>query len=565
MCGIVAACLVRGSVAPLLIAGLRRLEYRGYDSAGISLHAEGLPIRKGVPRVEDLMRAVAEKPLPEATVGIAHTRWASHGAPNEANAHPHRFHQIVLVHNGILENHAELKEGFVARGSSFDSETDSEVFAALIHDELHAAGASPSSDDFLAALRRAMLRAAGSFALAILHEALPEQVFFARREAPLLIGLGKGENFVASDVSALLSETRDFLYLEDGMYGYISHEDYAVFDVDHGPVTLAVEHVDWDVEQVGKAGYPHFMLKEIEEQPLVVAKALQSAWGDGAGFLEAFSIEDSQLAKFKRIVIVACGTALHAARYGKFVLEEACGLPVEVDFASEFRYRTALIGKGDLVLAISQSGETADTLGAFRLAIDQGATSIAICNVRGSSLCRLSVANVMTLCGPEIGVASTKAFMGQLVALHLLAMRIGRARGRLSQEEMEQRFEILRGLKTHLETLISSKRKDEIKKLAKKYHDKPIFFFLGRGADYPMALEGALKLKEISYVHAEGYPAGEMKHGPNALISDDMVIVGIAGSSPVHDKILSNLREVNARGGTLCVVTNPSKTEAMFK
>ncbi|MCA8972768.1 MAG: glutamine--fructose-6-phosphate transaminase (isomerizing), partial [Planctomycetes bacterium] len=508
MCGIVGVCYSSGSAEHALIAGLKSLEYRGYDSAGVALHAEGMPRRRAEGRVDDLVAVIDRDPLPVARIGIAHTRWATHGVPAERNAHPHRFDRVTLVHNGILENHDAMRtlveNELRTNGSTWSSETDSEVWAALLRVELGNASENPTVEDMLGAISRAMLRARGSYALAILHDAIPDRVFFARHESPLVVGIGEGGNFVASDVAALLEETRDFVYLQDGQCGYVTADECAIFDETLQPVDLPIDTIEWDAESAEKGGYPHFMLKEIEEQPLVVGRTLQASIGSGSQILPDFAIPDEELAGYQRIIILACGTALHAARLGKYLLEEAAGIPVTVDFASEFRYRNPMVGENDLVLAISQSGETADTLGAYRVAIDKGARPIAICNVRGSSLCRLSNATILTQCGPEIGVASTKAFTGQLLAIHLLALRLGRARGKLDDRAVEARLGQLRIARHAMDQLVGGAARDHVARIATQFAHKPIYFFLGRGPDYPIALEGALKLKEISYVHAEG-------------------------------------------------------------
>lgn len=572
MCGIVGVSFREDNAERVLVAGLRSLEYRGYDSAGIALQVADMrkdagARRRAQGRIDDLVAVIDADPLPQATTGIAHTRWATHGVPAEHNAHPHHFQKVTIVHNGILENHeslrAEADHAFASNGSTWTSETDSEVWAALICQELGDANDNPSVEDVLAALARAMGRARGSYALGILHDDLPGHVFFARHESPLVVGLGETGNFLASDVAALLDETRRFLYLQDGQLGWIHAEGHAVFDRDLTPVDLPVDTIDWDAEAAEKSGYAHFMLKEIEEQPHVVAQTLQACTNFEGGVLPDFEIPDAELAQYERIVIIACGTALHAARLGKYLLEEAAQMPVTVDFASEFRYCNPMVGPKDLVLAISQSGETADTLGAYRVATSKGARPIAICNVRGSSLCRLSDATILTKCGPEIGVASTKAFTAQILALHMLALRLGEARGNLDADEIERRIAQLRAARPAMDKLISGEAREHVAAIARKYADKPIFFFLGRGPDYPIALEGALKLKEISYVHAEGYPAGEMKHGPLALVSEDMICVALCGAGATYEKVVGNMQEVKTRGGTVVAITNEGQRDAI--
>ncbi len=565
MCGIVAACFKKGDVVPTLVEGLRCLEYRGYDSAGLAVLASGLPVRKAKGRVQDLAALLEEDPVPHSSVGIAHTRWATHGVPSKVNSHPHRSGSVVLVHNGILENFEELKESFLEGGTEFVSETDSEVWASLLDHELTKIRAEAPLDSLgvMKALNRAMAKAKGSFGLAILVEDLPGRIFFARHESPLVLGISDKGHYVASDVQAVLKETHDFIYLLEGNCGWIDDSSYQVFDRDLHPIEAKVEHLDWDAESVGKSGYDHFMLKEIEEQGIVLANTLSSTTSSKDRILPDFQVSEDTLRSFDRIVIVACGTALHAGRLGRFILEEAAGIPVDVDFASEFRYRNPLVGERDLILAISQSGETADTLGAVKVAREKGATAVAICNVRGSSLCRLVADTILTQCGPEIGVASTKAFTAQVLAIHLFAMRVGMARRQMGEEELLRRLNVLRASRTAIETLLSSEVRSHIAEVAKKYAYKSVYFFLGRGPDYPIAMEGALKLKEISYLHAEGYPAGEMKHGPLALVSEDMVVVALAGQGETYDKVLGNMQEVKTRGAKLVVLTNTEKKEAI--
>lgn len=552
--------MTEGSVVELLLSGLHSLEYRGYDSAGLCLHTGELPVVKMQGRVEELERAVEGADLPEARSGIAHTRWASHGVPSAHNAHPHRRGPIVLVHNGILENHEQLRQevGVV----DYLSETDSEVWTVVLEQELGEARDQPNVDQMMSALARTVKRARGSWALAIQHEALPDRIFFARHESPLVLGIGAGGRYLASDVPPLLEKTRDFAYLEDGQIGWITATEHQAMNQDLEPMELPVEHITWDAEQAEKGGYEHFMLKEIEEQPEVWAKTIQASCTAGGGFLATFDLSDEEIRAADRLVFLACGTALHAARYAKYLFEDLVGLPVEVDFASEYRYRNPLVDDKTIALAISQSGETADTLGALQVAIDKGATPIAICNVQGSSLCRKAQATLLTQCGPEIGVASTKAFTGQLVALHLLALKFAQALGRIDQEGVDAQIEILRQGKDLLAQQIGEEQRAWFEELGQRYADMDIFAFIGRGMFYPIAIEGALKVKEISYLHSEGYPAGEMKHGPLALVSDRMVVIGLCGPTPVYEKTIGNLREIKARGGTMLVVTTESMEEA---
>ena len=464
------------------------------------------------------------------------------------------------MHNGILENHEQLRQEVGVL--DYQSDTDSEVWTVVLEQELGEAVMHPSVDQMVAALSRTVKRARGSWALAIQHEALPERIFFARHESPLVLGVGALGRYLASDVPPLLEKTRDFAYLEDGQLGWITATEHKAMNEDLEPTELVLEHITWDAEQAEKGGYEHFMLKEIEEQPEVWARTIQASCTAGGGFLASFDLSDQEIQQADRLVFLACGTALHAARYAKYLFESMVGIPVEVDYASEYRYRDPLVGDKTLALAISQSGETADTLGALQVAIDRGATPIAICNVQGSSLCRKAKATLLTLCGPEIGVASTKAFTGQLVALHLLALRFAKARGRIDQALLDEQLDILRQGKDLLAQQIGEEQRAWFAELGQRYCNMGIFAFIGRGMFYPIAIEGALKVREISYLHSEGYPAGEMKHGPLALVSDEMVIIGLCGPTPVYEKTIGNLREIKARGGTMLVVTTESMEEA---
>ncbi len=551
MCGIVGCVAREAPVVGALLGGLKRLEYRGYDSAGVAVLEHGeLRIVREVGKLRRLEDVLQGAPLLGRT-GIGHTRWATHGKPSERNAHPHQGGRgdVVAAHNGIIENYRELRDRLVARGHVFLSETDSEVIPHLIEDYYRG--------DFPDAVRRALLDLEGSFAVAVVHRAHPDMVVGARKDSPLVVGLGEDRNFVASDVAAVLEYTKRVIHMEDGDMAILTPEKAEIRRLDGVRVERPVTIVTWDLAQAEKAGYDHYMLKEIHEQPTVVSDALLGRIDNDRGDVEfeGLNLGDEQFRHFDRIVILACGTSWHAGLVGKFFLEKLARIPVEVDYASEFRYRDPVMDSRSLVIAISQSGETADTLAALRRAkVDFNAKTIGVCNVQGSSIARECAGLVMTHAGPEIGVASTKAFMGQLVALLLLAIRVGRARGALPEAEARRVADQLRRL-PHLlgKALLCS---DRVRELAERYHEARDFLFLGRGLCYPVALEGALKLKEISYIHAEGYPAGEMKHGPIALIDDDRPVVVLAPRGPVYDKPASNVEEARARGARVIAVVN---------
>ena len=551
MCGIVGCVAREAPVVGALLGGLKRLEYRGYDSAGVAVLERGeLRIVREVGKLRRLEDVLQGEPLLGRT-GIGHTRWATHGKPSERNAHPHQGGRgdVVAAHNGIIENYRELRDRLIESGHEFLSETDSEVIPHLI--EHYYRG------DFPEAVRRALLDLEGSFAVAVVHRKHADMVVGARKDSPLVVGLGADRNFVASDVAAVLEYTKRVVHMEDGDMAVLTPDRAEIRRLDGTRVERPVTVVTWDLAQAEKAGYDHYMLKEIYEQPTVVSDALLGRIDNDRGDVEldGLNLGDDQLRRFDRIVILACGTSWHAGLTGKFFLEKLARIPVEVDYASEFRYRDPVMDSRSLVVAISQSGETADTLAAIRRAkVDFNAKTIGVCNVQGSSIARECSGLVMTHAGPEIGVASTKAFMGQLVALLLLAIRIGRARGALPETEARRVVDQLRRLPQLLgKALLCS---DRVREIAERYHEARDFLFLGRGLCYPVALEGALKLKEISYIHAEGYPAGEMKHGPIALIDDELPVVVLAPRGPVYDKTASNVEEARARGARVIAVVN---------
>src|SRR3954463_9458942 len=523
MCGIV-GYVGKKSVVPIIIEGLRRLEYRGYDSAGIAVsgNGNGLEIRRAEGKLRNLEEAIKEKPL-HGTYGIGHTRWATHGRPTEENAHPHRdcTGKIVVVHNGIIENYLDLKLELQRQGHKFVTETDTEIVAHLVEREM-------KDDGLENAVRRALLLMRGLFALVLISADDPEKIVAVRNGPPIVVGLGDGEFFVASDIPPILSHTRDVVFLGDEEMAIITRTGVAFTDFFGRPVSAATQRVLWDPIMAEKAGYKHFMLKEIFEQPTAARETILGRVSQDTGrvFLEEMKITEAQLAGVERVTILACGTSWHAALVGKFLVEQLARIPVEVDYGSEYRYRNPIVTSKTLAIVITQSGETADTLAALREARKDGAPSIAVCNVVGSMATRETDGTVYTHAGPEIGVASTKAFTSQLVALYLLALRLGQARGSLTPEASRPPIDAPPQLPLLLEQTL--KLAPEIDEIAGRFHTRTDFLYLGRGINYPIALEGALKLKEISYIHAEGYPAGEMKHGPIALIDERMPVVTIA-------------------------------------
>jgi len=547
MCGIVG--YIGGQQAtPIILEGLKKLEYRGYDSAGIATLSDGRSaIRRSQGKLVNLENLLREQPL-SGMVGIGHTRWATHGRPSGINAHPHKAGPVILVHNGIIENHLQLKSQLRQAGHAFKSETDTEVIAHLIEETLR------TEADFEKAVRLALAQLRGAFAVCILNEKDPESLLAAKQGSPMVVGLGEGEFFVASDVPAILAYTREMVFMEDGEM-VVFRGGAAHFSTIAGvPLDKIARHIDWSPLMAEKAGYRHFMLKEIDEQPRAVRDTIAGRLleGDGDVHLETLQFSDRQLAAIKRIVIIACGTSWHSALLGKFYLEGHCRIPVEVDFASEFRYRNPVVDEGTLAIVISQSGETADTLAALREAKSRGAMNIAICNVVDSSIAREAAGVIYTHAGPEIGVASTKAFVTQLIALYLFTIRLGRAKCTIDAAHGQRMIASLKQVSGLLvETL---KLNEEVEAIAKKYMNARDFLYIGRGKNYPIALEGALKLKEISYIHAEGYPAGEMKHGPIALIDEDVPVVVLVPKGSTYEKTLSNMEEIIARGGRVIAV-----------
>ncbi|MFY0991603.1 glutamine--fructose-6-phosphate transaminase (isomerizing) [Halomonas sp. C05BenzN] len=548
MCGIVGAVAER-NVQGILLEGLKRLEYRGYDSAGMAVQSPGgaLQRRRAVGKVAALEERLAAEPLP-GRCGIAHTRWATHGRPSEANAHPHQSgERLAVVHNGIIENHEALRRELVAEGYRFDSETDTEVVAHLVEREYHAA------DGLLAAVQRVLARLEGAYALAVMHADEPDVIVGARKGSPLVVGVGIDEAFLGSDPLALLQVTDRFIYLQEGDVVRLSARGgIAVFGAAGQAVEREVQTFEHGDGAASKGEYRHFMLKEIHEQPAVIAAALEGRLGERSVLVESFGPQAEALfARVRQIHIVACGTSYHAGLVARYWLERFAGVPVQVEVASEYRYRPVVVPEGTLFVTLSQSGETADTLAALRFARERGyLASLAICNVPGSSLVRESDLTLMTQAGPEIGVASTKAFTTQLAALMLLTLALGRVKG-LDDGVQAELVTALRGLPGLVERVLALD--PEIEALSMAFAEKHHALFLGRGAHFPIALEGALKLKEISYIHAEAYPAGELKHGPLALVDSEMPVISVAPNDELLDKLKSNLQEVRARGGELFV------------
>ena len=548
MCGIVGYIGDRGA-SPLLLDGLKRLEYRGYDSAGVAiLNGHGVETRKAAGKISRLEAALAAAPI-GGNLGIAHTRWATHGAPNECNAHPHIDCKgnIAVVHNGIIENSTTLKSQLVERGHKFVSETDTEVLAHLIEEAFDG-----SLED---AVIEALWQVEGTYGIAVVSGEDPDKIVAARKGSPLLIGLGDGEYYIASDASAILAQTREVVYLDDGDLAVLTRDGYRVIDLRARELTRSVHRIEWDLHQIERGGFDHFMLKEIFEQPETIENCMRGRLLDeeGTAKLGGLNMTDEELLKFDNVVITACGTSWHSALIGEHMMEELTRIPVEVEYASEFRYRNPIVTDRTLCIVISQSGETADTLAAMREARNRGARTYGVVNVVGSTIARESNGGIYVHAGPEIGVASTKAFTSQVVALALLTLKIGRLKD-VSVVRGKEIIQALHALPGQVRQILD--RAPEIEALAEEFKRAQNFLYLGRGYNFPTALEGALKLKEISYIHAEGYPAAEMKHGPIALIDEMMPVVFIAPHDAVFDKVVSNVQEVKARKGRVIAITS---------
>ncbi len=552
MCGIV-GYIGGQEAAPLILESLKKLEYRGYDSAGIAVVTDGhVDVRRCEGKLNNLASLLEREPM-RGTIGIGHTRWATHGRPSETNAHPHRAGDVVVVHNGIIENYLELKEQLTARNTKFSSETDTEIVAHLVGEKV------AQGMDFFEAVKKSLREIRGSYALLFLNQRDPTRLVVAKNSTPIVIGWGNGETFIASDVPALLEHTRKVTFLEDGEVAEVSLGSFRLLNGKGKNVQRPVKEITWDAVAARKGGYRHFMLKEIHDQPRAIADTFRGriSLRDGDVTLGELNITAGQAKKIERVHLVACGTAWHACLVGKFMLEEIAEIPAEVDYGSEFRYRSPLMDPRSLLLMVSQSGETADTLAAVEIARQKKAQVLSICNVIDASIPRKSDGVLYTHAGPEISVASTKAFTTQLTALYLLAVALGRRRGTLNRARAKKYLAELLHLPNWIEHAL--KNESEIEALARELTSVNDFLYLGRGINYPIALEGALKLKEISYIHAEGYPAGEMKHGPIALIDEKMPVVVLMPRDRYFQKTLGNLKEVESRGGKVVIVTDEEK------
>ncbi len=557
MCGIV-AYIGKREAYPILIKGLKRLEYRGYDSAGVALLNGGLNIFKTKGKVSDLEALTEGKHL-TSNLGMGHTRWATHGEPNNVNSHPHvsQNGNLAIIHNGIIENYATIKEELINRGHHFESETDTEVLIHLI-EEIQKA----SNKELDEAVRIALHEVVGAYAIVIISKNDPEKLIGARKGSPMVVGIGEeGEYFIASDASPIIEYTKDVTYLKDSEIAYINKGKLTVKTIDNIEMTPEIQKLEMNLEAIEKGGYEHFMLKEIFEQPKSIGDSLRGRFDPVTGILAMRSLKEYEhkIKNLKRIIIVGCGTSWHAGLVGEYLFEDIARIPVEVEYASEFRYRNPIINEDDLVIAISQSGETADTLAAIELAKEKGATIFGLCNVVGSSIPRSSHAGAYTHAGPEIGVASTKAFTAQVSVLVLWALGFADIRGRLSKSELSKIMAELESIPAKVEKTLACE--SLTKELAKQFYQSRNFLYLGRGYGFPVALEGALKLKEISYIHAEGYPAAEMKHGPIALIDEEMPVVVIATKSANYEKVMSNIQEVKARKGKVIAIVTEGDTK----
>jgi glutamine---fructose-6-phosphate transaminase (isomerizing) len=550
MCGIVGYIGEKNCV-PILLEGLKRLEYRGYDSAGISIiNPSECKILKTKGKVADLEKLINGDNV-DAKLGIGHTRWATHGEPNYTNAHPHSNSEktLFLIHNGIIENYLSLKKGLVSEGYKFLTETDTETLVHLIDHYLKL------KNNLFQAVRYALNEVEGTYGIAVIYKNEPDKIVVAKKGSPLVIGIGKNENFIASDVNALIAHTSQVVYLEDGEIAEVYQDHFHAKTIQDESIIKEIHEVELSVDEIGKGGYQHFMLKEIMEQPESIHNSMRGRLLEKEGISKLGGLQgfEERLANSERIIISACGTSWHAGLVAEYMMEEFTGIPVEVEYASEFRYRHPIITSKDTVISISQSGETADTLAALKEAKKKGALCLGVCNVVGSSIARVSDAGVYVHAGPEIGVASTKAFTSQLIVLSLITLLIARMK-KLNQIEGAAIIKEMHSLTAKVESIL--KQSNEIEKIAESYADSKNFLYLGRGYHFPVALEGALKLKEISYIHAEGYPAAEMKHGPIALIDDNLPVVFIAMKDSVYEKVLSNIQEVKARKGRILAIVN---------
>ncbi len=552
MCGIVGYIGTR-QAGDLLVSGLKRLEYRGYDSAGVAVANGSLDVRKKEGKVEELASLLKSNPI-KGTVGMGHTRWATHGAPTDVNAHPHLAGdgRFAIIHNGIIENYGSIKRRLLEKGYSFKSETDTEVLAHLIDDVQKETGL-----DFAESIRQALTQVEGAYGIVALSEDNPNELIVARNGSPLLLGIGEGEHFIGSDASPFIEFTRNVVYLNDGEMAVVKADSYQVTEIDGAPVAKEVHALEWDLEEIEKGGYEHFMFKEIMEQPESLENAMRGRVRADEGTVKLGGLEDvmKELEAAQRIVICACGTSWHAGLVGEYLIERFARIPVEVEYASEFRYRDPILNEGDVVLVISQSGETADTLAAVRQAKEAGVLALGVVNAVGSTIARETDAGVYLHAGPEIGVASTKAFTAQVTVLAQIALLLGKTRGVLSDADLKENLEALAKIPNQIRTVLEEQT-DKIEAIAREMRLAQNALYLGRGVNFPVALEGALKLKEISYIHAEGYPAAEMKHGPIALIDRFMPVLFVATREATYEKVVSNIEEVVARGGSVIAVTD---------
>ncbi len=555
MCGIVGYIGYR-EAWPIIIKGLQRLEYRGYDSAGVALMNGHLSIYKKAGKVSDLKQSVEGENL-EGSLGMGHTRWATHGEPSDRNSHPHTSGdgRLAIIHNGIIENYSSLKEALLSRGHVFKSDTDTEVLIHLIEDIQLQTGL-----DIREAVRIALDKVIGAYAIVIMDKDEPDELIAARKGSPMVLGVGEGEYFIASDASPIIEYTKNVIYLNDNEIAFIKRDELLIKNIDNTIQIPYVQELELKLEMLEKGGFDHFMLKEIFEQPRSIKDCMRGRIYPEEGYVQLGGIKEyaEKLKNIDRIVIVACGTSWHAGLVGEYLIEEYSRIPVEVEYASEFRYRNPIISEKDIVIAISQSGETADTMAAIELAKSKGATIFGICNVVGASIPRLSHAGVYTHAGPEIGVASTKAFTAQVTVLTLMALYMAQQRGKITQSKMVHLLTELDNIPALVEKCLLSN--DSIKNISEAFKDASNFLFLGRGSGFPVALEGALKLKEISYIHAEGYPAAEMKHGPIALIDEEMPVVFIATKNSSYEKVISNIQEVKARKGRVIAIVTEGDT-----
>ncbi len=550
MCGIVGYIGTKEAY-PILIKGLKRLEYRGYDSAGVAVFNGKINLYKHKGKIKELEKFVSAKDI-GGTLGIGHTRWATHGEPNDTNAHPHRSMNdlFTLVHNGIIENYADLKKDLIKQGYKFNSDTDTEILVNLVEFFY------TREDDIDAetAVRMALTKVVGAYGIAVLCSEEPGTLIAARKGSPLVIGIGSNEYFVASDAAPIVEYTNNVVYMNDYDVAVIKNNKFTLKNLQNNPMSLTIEQLDLNIGELDKGGFDHFMLKEIFEQPKTIEDTFRGRLNPAKSEIVLGGLLDvmPKLAAAERLIIISCGTSWHAGLIGEYLIEEYAKIPVEVEYASEFRYRKPVIRKGDIVLAISQSGETADTLAAVEMAKDAGATILGICNVTGSTLSRVTEAGVYTHAGAEIGVASTKAFSAQVTVLIMLALKLAYVKGEISDKDYKDLIEELAAIPEKLKTILDNN--DHIRSIAEKYKDSVNALYLGRGYLFPVALEGALKLKEISYIHAEGYPAGEMKHGPIALIDNNLPVIVVAPQDDYYEKILSNIREVKARRGNVITI-----------